>query len=168
MDLAVKWYNEKLSGLEEKKSKGQMNNDTVGDTREVILLPSLSARLASKIGDWLSIRKPFDEWAESMRFTQDNIGERVEDERRHRHALKKAELPRPVIAAICGGALLVAPMLIMAIHPSKTKSLATSSTFVFVFGLGLAFFSASKVSELLAATAVYVAVLVVFVGVSGS
>jgi len=146
-----------------KRGKGQSS-----ERYKVADIRSFPARVTAKFGSWLSIRNLIDKWTENRQFSHVRARNRAEEERHNRHALKKAEMPQRVIAAICGGALLVAPMLIMAIHPSKTKSLVTSSTFVFVFGLGLAFFSASKVSELLAATAAYAAVLVVFVGVSGS
>jgi hypothetical protein len=188
-DLGRNWYTKQLTRLEMNQENSSRKDGTIGDTvtsrvqfevekkskspppqsySEEKAKPPFAARMMAKFSSWVSIRKPLDRWTERQNFSYAPAGIQTKEQRHTRHALKKAEMLQRIIAAICGGALLVAPMLIMAIHPSKTKSLATSSTFVFVFGLGLAFFSASKASELLAATAAYAALLVVFVGVSGS
>ncbi len=87
--------------------------------------------------------------------------------RKQKIAILKAELPQRLISAVAGTACLVAPMLIMSLHQTRTKSLITASVSVLVLGIGLAVGSAFKVGELLAALAAYAAVLVVFVGVSG-
>ena len=71
-----------------------------------------------------------------------------------------------VLAAILGGLSLIAPMLIMAIHPSLGKTLITSSVATLIFALGLAWKSTAAVETLLGTTAAYAAVMVVFVGVS--
>lgn len=65
-----------------------------------------------------------------------------------------------------GGTFLVVPMLIMAIDPSQTKSLATASVSVIVFALILSFAIRLSNVETLVSTATYAAVLVVFVGTS--
>ena len=60
------------------------------------------------------------------------------------------------------------PMLVMSIHPSRTKSLVTTSIFVIVFGVATAtFVRQAEYKDLIASTAAYAAVLVVFVGVGG-
>jgi hypothetical protein len=89
------------------------------------------------------------------------------EERHNRHAIRKAELPQRVIAAPLGGALLIAPILIMSINQTRKKSLITSVVAVYVSGLGLASFSSVEFSELLATLAAYTVVVVVFEGVSG-
>ena len=69
--------------------------------------------------------------------------------------------------AILGGLALIVPMLIMAIHPIKKKTLITASVAVFLFAVGVAWKSSAKEQEVLAVTAAYAAVMVVFVGISG-
>lgn len=69
------------------------------------------------------------------------------------------------VTAILGGLALIAPMLIMAIHPIREKTLITASLAVFLFALGLAWKSSAKRQEILAVTAAYAAVMVVFVGI---
>lgn len=70
--------------------------------------------------------------------------------------------------ALFGGNALVAPMLIMSLHPTKLTQLLTTSFFVLVVGIILAWYmnDADK-KDILGATAAYAAVLVVFVGSSG-
>ena len=73
-----------------------------------------------------------------------------------------------ILVALSGGLSLVIPMLIMSIEPNLTKSLVTTSAFVIAFGVGMAtFVPQSEYKDLLASTAAYAAVLVVFVGVNG-
>ena len=67
--------------------------------------------------------------------------------------------------AISGGVFLVAPMLIMVLHPTLVTSLVTSFVFVFVFSVTAAYFL-DKPFDVLSGTAAYAAVLVVFVGTS--
>jgi VIT1/CCC1 family predicted Fe2+/Mn2+ transporter len=88
--------------------------------------------------------------------------------------------------AFRGGIALIAPMLIMVLHPSRNTSLIVTCVFVIAFALGLALYSTVityigarygtlkdivgesdlKAKETLGATAAYAAVLVVFVGTS--
>jgi hypothetical protein len=68
--------------------------------------------------------------------------------------------------ALLGGLALIVPMLIMAIHENRMKSLITASVCVLLFALGLAWAVPATPQELLGTTAAYAAVLVVFVGVS--
>lgn len=81
----------------------------------------------------------------------------------HDHGMRKR-----FIAAIFGGLSVIAPMLVMAIHPSQVKTLVTASVAVVVFALALAWKSSAQVEVMLATTAAYAAVLVVFVGISGN
>ncbi len=67
--------------------------------------------------------------------------------------------------AVC---VLVAPMCIMSVYPSPTKSLITSSVFMVVFACALSFAAKTSNIETLVATATYSAVLVVFVGANSS
>lgn len=73
-----------------------------------------------------------------------------------------------LIAAVFGGLSLIVPMLIMAIRPSQVKPLVTSSVAVLLFAVGLAWKSTAKIETLLATTAAYAAVMVVFVEVNSN
>lgn len=72
------------------------------------------------------------------------------------------------IIAVCGGASLIVPMLIMSFDPSRTKSLITVSVAVVLFALSLSLGFATENKDTLTTTATYAAVLVVFVGTSGT
>ena len=68
-----------------------------------------------------------------------------------------------------GGIALIVPMLIMTLQPSRDKSLITVSVAAIVFALTLALCATDECGkDVLAATAAYTAVLVVFVGISTS
>jgi hypothetical protein len=70
--------------------------------------------------------------------------------------------------ALFGGIALVAPMLIMSLHPTQLTQLLTTSVFVLVVGIILAWYmNDAEKKDILGATAAYAAVLVVFVGSSG-
>jgi hypothetical protein len=67
--------------------------------------------------------------------------------------------------ALFGGAALIAHMLIMTLHQSKLTSLLTTSLFVIAVAVTLAWWMEdAKNQDVMAATAAYAAVLVVFVG----
>ncbi|KAL6401827.1 hypothetical protein AUP68_14283 [Ilyonectria robusta] len=70
--------------------------------------------------------------------------------------------------ALVAVVVLVAPMCILSVHPSPTKSLITSSVFMIIFACALSFGVKSSNIETLVATATYSAVLVVFVGTNSS
>lgn len=66
-----------------------------------------------------------------------------------------------------GGAALIVPMLIMALRPGLVVNLVTTSVATILFGTAAAFMlSGSSGQDVLASTAAYAAVLVVFVGAS--
>ncbi|KAK3332607.1 hypothetical protein B0T19DRAFT_482846 [Cercophora scortea] len=69
--------------------------------------------------------------------------------------------------AILGGAFLIAPMHLMVFRPDRVSTLATSSAFVLAFGVVMSFYL-DKPFDVLSGTAAYAAVLVVFVGASGT
>ena len=67
--------------------------------------------------------------------------------------------------ALFGGFSLIVPMLIMRLHPTLLTELLTTSVFVLSLGIILAWFMKdARKADILAATASYAAVLVVFVG----
>ena len=67
--------------------------------------------------------------------------------------------------SLFGGCSLIAPMLIMRLHPTLVTQLVTTSVFILVVSIILAFYMRdAQKRDILAATAAYAAVLVVFVG----
>jgi uncharacterized membrane protein YqjE len=67
--------------------------------------------------------------------------------------------------ALIGGLALIAPMLIMTLHNTRLTTLLTTSLFVIGVAVGLAWkMKDAKSQDIIAATAAYAAVLVVFVG----
>ena len=71
--------------------------------------------------------------------------------------------------ALFGGVALIAPIPIMVLRPTRNVSLVTTSVATILFALILAFGAQdSSGKDVLAATAAYAAVLVVFVGTSTS
>jgi hypothetical protein len=80
-------------------------------------------------------------------------------------AMKKDQFFSRLTMALFGGAALIAPMLIMILHQSKLTSLLTTSLFVVVVAVTLAWWMEDATSkDIVGATAAYAAVLVVFVG----
>ncbi len=73
-----------------------------------------------------------------------------------------------LIISICSGASIIVPMVIMSFEPGRTKSLVTSSVAILIFGFVLAAVIRAKEKEVFVATATYAAVLIVFVGASGT
>jgi hypothetical protein len=70
--------------------------------------------------------------------------------------------------ALGGGLALVAPMLIMVLHSTKLTAILTTSCFVVAVAIALAVFMVdSQPKDVVACTAAYAAVLVVFVGAGG-
>ena len=68
-------------------------------------------------------------------------------------------------AALFGGVVVMVPMLIMTLHADTVTQLVTTSVFVLIIGLVLAWFMEDAAQkDILTATAAYAAVLVVFVG----
>lgn len=72
------------------------------------------------------------------------------------------------LIAVGGGCSVVVPMLIMSLEPSQIKSLVTVSLSVVLFALVMSLTFQTDNKDTLTATATYAAVLVVFVGTSGT
>jgi hypothetical protein len=69
--------------------------------------------------------------------------------------------------ALFGGIALIVPTVIMAKHPDTNFSLVTTAVATVLFALALAFGAKDSTGkDVLAATAAYSAVLVVFIGTS--
>lgn len=74
-----------------------------------------------------------------------------------------------LVSALVGGIALVGPMLLMLLHKTFVTSLVTVSVCVFVFAFCMAYFSHDSMPrDIMVAVAGYAAVLVVFVGTSGT
>lgn len=65
-----------------------------------------------------------------------------------------------------GGLFVIVPIIIMANVPCKTASLVTTVVAMLAFAIGITYKTELKTDQVLAATAAYAAVLVVFVGTS--
>jgi hypothetical protein len=90
----------------------------------------------------------------------------LDDEQTKKRRKAEAFSKRLFMAAF-GGAALVGPMIIMTLHPTKATNLATASAFVIVVaGLFAYAMTDATPKDVMAATAAYAAVLVVFVGAS--
>ncbi|KAK5115432.1 hypothetical protein LTR85_009892 [Meristemomyces frigidus] len=83
----------------------------------------------------------------------------------NRAAYEKQRLLRFAMAGF-GGLLLIVPMLTMAEVPGKIASLTTTCVAILVFAALISWFTNLGPNEVLATTAAYAAVLVVFVGTS--
>ena len=71
--------------------------------------------------------------------------------------------------AVFGGLAVIAPMLIMSLHPTKLTQLLTASLFVVSIALILAWLmDDAERKDVIVATAAYAAVLVVFVGAAST
>jgi hypothetical protein len=72
-----------------------------------------------------------------------------------------------LLMALFGGIALIVPTVIMAKHPGTNFSLGTTAVATVLFALALAFGARDSTGkDVLAATAAYSAVLVVFIGTS--
>ena len=71
--------------------------------------------------------------------------------------------------SIFGAVALLAPMLIMTLHPTKITALLTTTAFVLVVaGILAASMKSAENKDVIVATAAYTAVLVVFVGTANA
>lgn len=75
--------------------------------------------------------------------------------------------PMRFLAGLVGALALIAPMLIMSLKPSQVKSLVTTSVFILAFAILVAWRTSMEPKDVMTATAVYAAVLVVFKGTNG-
>jgi hypothetical protein len=70
-----------------------------------------------------------------------------------------------LLMALVGGLALIAPMLVMVLHPTLLTRLLTTSTFVVAVSILLSWkMETAEPKDIVVATAAYAAVLVVFVG----
>ena len=96
-----------------------------------------------------------------------NLGFRELDQKGREERSQKNALTQRIVMALFGGVALIGPMLIMTLHQSRNTSLITASVATFLFALVMAFAARDSAGkDVLAITAAYAAVLVVFVGTS--
>jgi VIT1/CCC1 family predicted Fe2+/Mn2+ transporter len=81
-----------------------------------------------------------------------------------KRAMRIANSITRFLVAILGGAVLLVPIVLMSFLDSRNAHLIITSLFTIVFALGMSVVSTATNQEVLAATAAYTAVLVVFVG----
>ncbi len=106
-------------------------------------------------------------YLERLETSTGRLGFRELDQKGREERSRKKAFTQRIIMATFGGAALIGPMLIMTLHPSRNTSLVTVSIATFLFALVLAFIARDSAGkDVLAATAAYAAVLVVFVGTS--
>ncbi|KAM0797180.1 hypothetical protein BDR22DRAFT_785675, partial [Usnea florida] len=102
-----------------------------------------------------------------MEKTFGNLGFRELDQKGREERSQKNALTERIIMALFGGAALIGPMLIMTLHQSRNTSLITASVATFLFALVIVLAARDSAGkDVLAITAAYAAVLVVFVGTS--
>ncbi|KAK0740344.1 hypothetical protein B0T18DRAFT_417771 [Schizothecium vesticola] len=122
------------------------------DSEEARTLAREADEISEKIGTKLLT---------AMRVTTSGIT-RVQQRRR------RQDMWARLLMALGGGLALIAPMLIMVLHPSKATALVTTCCFVVAVAIALAIFMRdSKPKDVVACTMAYAAVLVVFVGLGG-
>jgi peptidoglycan/LPS O-acetylase OafA/YrhL len=93
------------------------------------------------------------------------LGFRELDKRRRLERERSVGYVSRFSMAMFGGAALIIPMLIMALHPGLTIDLITTSVATVIFGIVIAIWGTdSSGKDVLASTAAYAAVLVVFIG----
>lgn len=98
-----------------------------------------------------------------------DLGFRELDQQGRLQRAKKQAFTQRILMGLFGGIALIAPVFIMVLHPFRNVELITVPVAMIIFALLLAIgASDSTGKDVLAATAAYAAVLVVFIGTSGS
>jgi uncharacterized membrane protein YcfT len=85
-----------------------------------------------------------------------------------RHPSLTATIIAGIIVSLASSVWILVPTIIMSFQVERTKSLVTVAVAVTLFGFFLVVGVRTKSSETFLATATYAAILVVFVGASGS
>lgn len=98
-----------------------------------------------------------------------DLGFRELDQQGRLRRAEKQALTQRLIMGLFGGIALICPVLVMVLYPSRNTNLITVSIATIVFAFLLAIGASDGTGkDVLAATAAYTAVLVVFFGTSGS
>lgn len=97
------------------------------------------------------------------------LGFRELDQQGRLRRAEKQALTQRILMGIFGGIALICPVLVMVLYPSRNTNLVTVSVATILFAFLLAIGASDGTGkDVLAATAGYTAVLVVFFGTSGS
>lgn len=97
------------------------------------------------------------------------LGFRELDQQGRLERAKKQAFAQRVLMGLFGGVALISPVLVMVLHPSRNINLITVSVATILFAVLLAIGASDGTGkDVLAATAAYAAVLVVFLGTSGA
>lgn len=97
------------------------------------------------------------------------LGFRELDQQGRLRRAEKQALTQRILMGIFGGIALICPVLVMVLYPSRNTNLVTVSVATILFAFLLAIGASDGTGkDVLAATAAYTAVLVVFFGTSGS
>lgn len=97
------------------------------------------------------------------------LGFRELDQQGRLRRARKQALTQRILMGIFGGIALICPVLVMVLYPSRNTNLVTVSIATILFAFLLAIGASDGTGkDVLAATAAYTAVLVVFFGTSGS
>lgn len=97
------------------------------------------------------------------------LGFRELDQQGRLRRAEKQALTQRILMGVFGGIALICPVLVMVLYPSRNTNLVTVSVATILFAFLLAIGASDGTGkDVLAATAAYTAVLVVFFGTSGS
>ncbi|KAF1344154.1 hypothetical protein BDV97DRAFT_403101 [Delphinella strobiligena] len=124
-----------------------------------------------ELTDWPQYIHEEDDRPQHMEYPYDRLNRSLEFREldktgREERAQAQAFIGR-LSMAVFGGLSLIGPMLIMKVHPSQKTSLIVTSLATMLFAVAVAVFAKdTSGKDVLAATAAYAAVLVVFVGTS--
>lgn len=98
-----------------------------------------------------------------------DLGFRELDQQGRVRRAERQALTQRILMGVFGGIALICPVLVMVLYPSRNTNLITVSVATIVFAFLLAIGASDGTGkDVLAATAAYTAVLVVFFGTSGS
>ncbi|ETS81394.1 hypothetical protein PFICI_06396 [Pestalotiopsis fici W106-1] len=121
----------------------------------------IAMKYRERAEDPLKQLKSFEEWENASVRPTPVGGTRTENRRNTRW---RAFRDRIVLAGL-GGIFLVGPMWLMVLHNTLYTVLVSTTVFIFVFGFLMALLL-TKPMDVMASTAAYAAVLVVFVGLN--
>lgn len=106
---------------------------------------------------------------QSLEYACGNLGFREFDQQGRLQREKNQAFTQRIFMGLFGGIALICPVLIMVLHPSQNTNLITVSVATSLFAVVLAIGASDRTGkDVLAATAAYTAVLVVFFRPSGS
>lgn len=106
-----------------------------------------------------------EDWERDFRL-QNLSHKTAREEKRQKQAEALWATTRRFGMAVAGGIALIIPVIIMTVYEGRVQSLVTTSVATFLFAIFVTWYSNANEKDIIAATAAYAAVLVVFVGTS--